>query len=146
MSWQWFFDSLGTSREENPVFTFPDTGAFDIDLIVSHLNGCLDTTRQSLEIDPFQTYFIPNAFTPNGDGTNEFFRGTGFTRYISMFDMKIYNRWGELVFETDNIDESWDGINQRNGERALPGVYLYVVNLEGLNGNEKLTGYVTLVL
>ncbi len=146
VSWQWAFDSLGTSREENPVFTFPDTGAYEIDLVVSHINGCLDTTTQFLEIDPLQTYFLPNAFTPNGDGTNEFFKGTGFTRYISDFELKIYNRWGELVFETEDIDESWDGINQRNGERALGGVYLYVVNLEGLNGKEQLTGYVTLVL
>ncbi len=146
VSWQWFFDSLGVSREENPVFTFPDTGAYEIDLVVSHLNGCLDSTTQFLNINPFQTYFLPNAFTPNGDGTNEFFKGTGYTRYISSFEMQIFNRWGELVFETNDIDESWDGTSQRNGGRAPGGVYLYVVSLTGLNGKEKLTGYVTLLL
>ncbi|MFK8057392.1 MAG: PKD domain-containing protein [Saprospiraceae bacterium] len=145
VSWQWFFDSLGVSREENPVFTFPDTGAFQIDLLVSHLNGCLDSTTQFLNINPFQTYFLPNAFTPNGDGTNELFRGTGYTRYISEFQMQIFNRWGELVFETEDIEASWDGRNMRNGGQSPPGVYLYIVNLRGLNGAETLTGYVTLV-
>jgi len=112
---------------------------------VSHLNGCLDTAQQFLNINPFQTYFIPNAFTPNGDGTNESFLGKGYTRYISQFEMQIFNRWGELVFETKDIDEGWDGRSQRNGRLSPTGVYLYVVNLTGLNGTEKLTGYVTLV-
>lgn len=145
VSWQWFFDSLGLSREENPVYAFPDTGAYQIDLVVSHLNGCLDTATQFLNVNPFQTYFVPNAFTPNGDGTNEFFKGTGYTRYISAFEMQIYNRWGELVFETDDIEESWDGRSMRNDRLSPPGVYLYVINLQGLNGAEKLTGYITLV-
>jgi len=145
VSWQWFFDSLGTSREENPVYTFPDTGAYQIDLLVSHLNGCLDSTTQFLNVNPFQTYFLPNAFTPNGDGTNEFFMGTGYTRYVSSFDMQIFNRWGELVFETQDINEAWDGTSMRNGRPSPAGVYLYVVNLTGLNGTEKKTGYVTLI-
>jgi len=145
VSWQWFFDSLGTSREENPAYTFPDTGAYEIDLVVSHLNGCLDTATQFLDISPFQTYFLPNAFTPNGDGTNEVFRGEGFTRYISEFEMQIFNRWGELVYETNDIDAAWDGRNRRNDGISPPGVYLYVVNLRGLNGAEKFTGYVTLI-
>jgi gliding motility-associated-like protein len=89
--------------------------------------------------------FIADAFTPNGDGTNEFFKGLGYTRYINRFEMQIYNRWGELIFETDDIDASWDGTNQRNGRLAPAGVYLYVINFTGLRGDEQLTGYVTLI-
>ena len=145
VAWQWTFDSLGTSRLTNPSFTFPDSGNYTIELLVAHRNGCLDSTVQQLRIEPFQSYFLPNAFTPNGDGTNDRFRGVGITRYISDFNLQIYNRWGELIFETSSEEEGWDGSNQRNGRRAQGGVYLYKVSFSGLNGEETLTGYVTLV-
>ena len=146
VSWQWFFDEYGTSREEDPVFSFPDTGLFTVDLIVSHLNGCLDSTSQQLRIEPFQTYFLPNAFTPNGDGDNEVFVGVGYLELISDFEMRIYDRWGDEVFITNEPTEGWDGSNDRNGGVGLPGVYLYVVDYaDGDGENVHLTGTVTLV-
>ncbi len=145
VSWQWFFDSIGTSREENPIFSFPDTGRYKVDLVVSHLNGCLDTSTQFLRVVPYQSYFLPNAFTPNGDGSNEFFKGVGFVELISNFEMQIYNRWGEKIFETNDINEGWDGRNMRNGGDALPAVYLYLVTYDDPDGAQQLSGFVTLV-
>ena len=144
-SWQWFFDSVGTSREQNPIYTFPDSGAYNVMLVISHLNGCFDTAFGQLIVRPFQSLFVPNAFTPNRDGLNELFRVAGFTRYISEFRMRIYNRWGELIFETDDIEGGWDGLNQRNGQKSQTGVYLFTVDYVGLEGAEKLSGYVTLL-
>jgi gliding motility-associated-like protein len=53
-------------------------------------------------------YFTPNAFSPNGDGLNDFFKVNALYKNVS-FNMVIYNRWGQLVFESDNIDQGWDG-------------------------------------
>ena len=145
VSWEWFFDEYGTSREEDPVFVWPDTGAYRIDLIVSHLNGCRDTTTKFLRVDDFASYFLANAFTPDGDGLNEVFVGKGFTRLIEDFNMEIFNRWGERVFSTDDIDEGWDGRNERTGRDAQEGVYLYIANYRDPDGAKRLTGHVTLL-
>lgn len=145
VSWQWAFDSLGVSREVNPSFVFPDSGRYFIELIVSHLNGCLDTSTQFLRIDPFQSLFLPNALKPDGSGRNERFRPAGFLRYVTEFRMEIYNRWGERIFETDDIESGWDGFNQRNDSKASPGVYLYVVTHSGIEGPQRYEGTVTLV-
>ncbi len=145
VSWQWEFDSLGMSRELNPSYVFPDSGNYEIKLIVSHINGCLDSTLGRLRVNPFQTLFFPNAFTPNDDGKNEAFFPVGFTRYVTDFEMKIFNRWGEQIFITNDLNAGWDGINQRNGLRSSAGVYLYLVTYGGLQGPQRTEGYVTLV-
>jgi len=71
---------------------------------------------------------VPSAFSPNGDGVNDFFH-IG-TNLITDIDFKVYNRWGELVFQTQNPDFKWDGFNQ-NGKRIAEGVYVYL--LDGLD-------------
>lgn len=145
VSWQWFFDSLGTSRELNPIFTFPDSGSYTIDLLVSHLNGCLDSTSAQLRVNPFQSLFVPNAFTPNDDGLNEVFKVAGYLRYVTDFEMQIFNRWGEQVFVGSDQESGWNGQNQRNGGKCSPGVYLFLITHGGLEGPQRLHGYVTLV-
>ena len=145
VSWQWAFDTLGRSREVNPSYVFPDSGRYAVELVVSHLNGCLDTSVQFLTIDAFQSLFLPNALRPDGDGSNERFRPAGFLRYVTDFRMEIYNRWGERIFETDDIDAGWDGSNQRNGTKASPGVYLFIVTHSGIKGAQRYEGTVTLV-
>ena len=144
-SWDWRFDSLGTSRETDPRFTFPDSGNYEIRLAITHLNDCPDTAVQRLRIEPFQTLFLPNAFLPDGNGANVAFRPAGFLRYVTDFQMQIFNRWGEKIFETSDMDAGWDGTNQRNGQKATPGVYLYLVNHSGIDGPQSYEGTVTLV-
>ena len=144
-SWEWTFDSLGVSRETDPVWVFPDSGDYAIRLVVTHLNDCPDTTVQRLRIDPFQTLFLPNALLPDGEGENVAFRPAGFLRYVTDFRMLIFNRWGEQIFETDDLGAGWDGTNQRNGQKATPGVYLYLVTHSGIDGPREYEGTVTLV-
>ena len=145
VSWQWDVGGFYASREEDPVVVFPDTGLYDIDLVVSHLSGCFDSVRQQLRVLPYATYHLPNAFSPNGDGDNEGFRGVGYTELLRDFRMQIFSRWGELVFETDDVNASWDGKLARNGGDAQQGVYLYVVTFADPDGEQRREGYVTLV-
>lgn len=144
-SWDWRFDSLGTSRETDPTFVFPDSGNYEIRLAITHLNDCPDTAVQRLRVAPFQSLYLPNAFLPDGNGENVAFRPAGILRFVTDFRMQIFNRWGERIFETDDMDAGWDGTNQRNGQKATPGVYLYIVSHSGIEGPQQYEGTVTLV-
>lgn len=94
------------------------------------------------EVVPPLTMYIPNAFTPNGDGMNDTFGVAGAA--MGDFSLKIYNRWGEKVFETTNPNVRWDGMV--NKESAPSGVYVYKVLAKGLEGGKlQQKGNVTLV-
>ena len=105
----------------NHVYTQP--GNYSISMTAYDLKcNNIGTIYQSVEISKRgQDFFLPNAFTPNGDGNNDtlFVRGPG----ISEVNLSIYNRWGELVFETKNKSEGWDG--SFNEKEADPGVFVY---------------------
>lgn len=77
------------------------------------------------------TVYIPEAFTPNGDGTNDLFQPV-FTFIPTDYEMRIYNRWGNVVFETSNYTEPWDG-KEPNGNSARTGSYIYIIKIETPN-------------
>jgi len=90
------------------------------------------------------TSYIPNVFTPNGDGLNELFTVVGADR--AGFSMEIFNRWGELLFETNDPDQGWNG--QYDGSDAPDGTYIYVVQYSatcGERGSVNTIGHVTLL-
>ena len=105
-------------------------------VIVKNIYGCTgsDTIRILEDCDP--TIFVPNAFHAFKDDPNEFFKAYG--TYISYFEMKIYNRWGERLWQTENINNGWDG--RYKGGLCEDGVYLYVIHYKGRYTNKQLTG------
>ena len=95
-------------------------------------------------VEPEFTFFIPNAFSPNGDGINDEFFGKG--DFIDKFEMLIYDRWGNLIFYTDKIDSHWDGKANHGAELAQQDVYVYVVNIKDYKSQKhKYMGTVTIV-
>lgn len=105
--------------------TIPDIGTFAIELIAN--NGqCTDTHIVAVRVDRLTNFFVPNVFTPNGDGYNDLFEWD--IEGINEFRMVIYNRWGKKVFETDDINNYWDGRRQNDGADCEPGTYFYVVS------------------
>jgi gliding motility-associated-like protein len=87
---------------------------------------------------------MPNAFTPNNDSVNDVFKGEGFLRGVRQFSLKIWSRWGELIFETNDPDFGWNGLI--GNQQAPQGVYLYEVSLNHPRGApEFYKGFVTLV-
>ena len=80
---------------------------------------------------------MPNAFTPDQNGSNDVFKGKGYTDAISDYSMAIYNRWGQLVFETDDPDEGWNGMLRNNGKESPQGVYVYKVRYRDPRGDTK---------
>jgi gliding motility-associated-like protein len=144
--WFWNFDGEGISNDQSPVFTFADTGRQEVMLIVTHESGCMDTLIQFIDIIPKVTFFMPNAFTPNNDGINDFFQGNGITEGMDNFTMSIWNRYGELIFETNNPKDSWNGRKRNTGRDSPNGVYVYIVNYTGPRKNNfELKGYATLI-
>ena len=128
------------------AYTFADTGLQVVQLLVQHISGCRDTMTQRLDIVPEVTYFLPNAFTPNNDGTNDVFRGTGYLPGITDFAMLIWNRWGELVFESTDTRTGWNGTRHQDGQQAQPGMYVYQIQFTGPRGQPfRYEGYITLI-
>lgn len=78
--------------------------------------------------DECEDYVLPNVFTPNGDGVNDFFRPFPFSGILSA-EIKILNRWGKLVFSTDDPNILWDGTYQNSGKEAGEGVFFYVITI-----------------
>ena len=125
--WEWDFAGQGFSYEENPSFSFPDTGNQIIELIVTTEAGCQDTVQKIVDVIPEVRYFLPNAFTPNGDGKNDEFK-TKFRQDSFHFDdysLQIFNRWGEMMFESSDPNEGWDGT--LNGVQQQQDVFVYIV-------------------
>lgn len=130
----------------NPNYEFQDTGLYKIEQIVSKFNGCADTAIAYIDVEPIVSYFMPNAFTPNGNGTNERFYGVGYTGYMSQFEMVIWDRWGSKVFVSNDPIMGWNGKVNNTGTDLPPGVYVYQVNYMKPRGEAVfLKGYVNLI-
>ncbi|MFA4863743.1 MAG: gliding motility-associated C-terminal domain-containing protein, partial [Bacteroidales bacterium] len=96
------------------------------------------------EIPSYHIYF-PNAFTPDGDGLNDTFKAFATGDYITKFNMQIYDRWGGLIFNSDDISIGWDG--KKNGNPCPGGVYAYkiIFSIDGVQGNQERVGTVALI-
>jgi len=126
--WKWNLGDTATSSLFNPApHTYADTGSYLITLITTSLNGCKDTASETVVIDPDFIFYIPNSFTPNEDGINDTFTGKGM--FISTFEMSIFDRWGNLIFLTDDINKGWDGKANHGAETAQGDVYVYVIKV-----------------
>ncbi len=128
IAWEWRTNQHIFSTEQNSVFIFQDTGYQQVTLTVFDKYNCVDSLTLLLDVVPESTYFLPNAFSPNGDGVNDIFFGKGILENIQFFEMVIYNRWGEVVFQTENPTQGWNGINIKSGKMANQGVYNCVIN------------------
>ena len=110
--------------------SYTDTGWFEVEHVVINTFDCPDTSKATIRINPETLIFVPNAFTPDGDGKNEIFFATAVG--IKEFSFKIFNRWGEVVFETTDPSTGWDGMHP-NGKEAIQGVYTWTVFAKGQN-------------
>ena len=146
VAWQWDFNGYGTSFMENPIFSFPDTGLQVVELIVTTATGCKDTIQKTVDVIPEIRYFLPNAFTPNDDDLNDEFRSVGFYRGMKDYNFKVWNRWGEMIFETNDPEEGWNGKWKNKFTKMPVGVYVYQVKYREPRGvPHELQGFITLV-
>lgn len=144
-TWEWSFGDTQSSVIMQPLtHTYPDTGSYIITLISISQYNCRDTATQTIIVEPEFIFYIPNAFTPNGDGINDAFTGKGV--FIKEFEMLIFDRWGNLIYKTEDIDKPWNGIAHGGEEIAQRDVYVYAVKVMDFKMIERTyRGTVTLV-
>jgi gliding motility-associated-like protein len=125
--------------------TYTTSGTFSIGELVTNTYGCSDSTFRTVVIDPMPEVhlFIPNAFTPDGDGLNDIFRIN--KKDVTDFTLLIYARWGQLLFTTSDPGRGWDGTF--NGALCPEGVYTYSVRFRDSSSGriQDYQGYVTLL-
>jgi gliding motility-associated-like protein len=141
-SWQWAFGDGVSAVTQNTSHLYDDKGVFTITLSIIDINGCADTVTH----DVFVTLLplVPTGFSPNGDGHNDtlFVKGGPF----KSFYFRVYNNWGEKVFESTKQEDGWDG--KYKGQVAPLGAYAWILDVELYNDNNRKirkTGDVTIV-
>lgn len=123
----WDLGDGGVSTQSSFKYDYQDTGVYRVMLVAGNSIGCQDTAYRSVEIEDVFVLHVPNAFTPNGDALHQTF-GV-YQRGVESFHMVIFNRWGEVLWETDDVNGRWDGVYL---EELLPaGNYFY--QIDGVN-------------
>ena len=136
VSWMWSFGNPAdsTSIIENPKFTYLDTGCYTVTLMVTAANGCTDKTTGPVCIQPEFDFYAPNTFTPNGDGVNDSWSPKGIGIDPNNYDMMIFDRWGNLLYETHTWGQGWDGKANGGSKIAQIDTYVWKVNLKDVFG------------
>jgi gliding motility-associated-like protein len=146
-SWYWDFDNDGTiddSTGSNSTYEYLYAGEYTVGLTVVNANGCTDSTTISYTVLPDQNIFVPNAFSPDGDGQNDFFYVKGIGLNLEEFDLFVFNRWGEIIWEGHSPDDQWDGrVNNIIQQQDVYVWKLITVDIEGTS--IEVHGHVTLI-
>ena len=144
--WSWDFGPYGTSNEQYPQVIYNNIGFYNVQLITTNIYGCKDSVTHPLEVTSIYSLYLPNAFTPNGDSDNDVFRAYGSGMDPDKFEMTIFDRFGEQLFDTKDIYVGWNGTKNNTGIVSQSGVYVYKVVLTDFTGSEhKYMGHVTIV-
>ncbi len=148
VAWQWSFGdpSLGASFQQNPAYTYDAAGTHNVILIVSNDYGCSDTAYNSITVNEESSIYIPNTFTPNDDGKNDLFipELTGID--IEKYKLIVYDRWGNMIFETNNANEGWNGKANEGKKMAQIDTYIWKLSAQDITGkNYNYTGLVNLI-
>lgn len=127
---------VGNSIQVNPYFQVTDTGHYDVELISRSPQNCYDTLLlpRAVYVNPTGILHVPDAFTPTKDDRNEVFKPEALNMQKDFYLFKIFNRWGETVFETTDPDKGWDGYF--SGKLCQSGVYVFKINGRLFNGDD----------
>ncbi|OFY71484.1 MAG: hypothetical protein A3G23_11255 [Bacteroidetes bacterium RIFCSPLOWO2_12_FULL_37_12] len=133
--WKWYFGTGDSSETQNPNYTYQKEGIFQIVQIAKNEAGCPDSLAKNIFVAPKGLVKIPEAFSPNGDGNND--RLSIFPAGISeLIDFKIFNRWGEMVFQSSDINNGWDG--NFKGKPQEMDTYIYYIIAKSSDTGEQI--------
>jgi gliding motility-associated-like protein len=145
---KYFFDDGTVKNVANFSYTFNTDVAKTVSIMqkVHNSYGCRDSIIKKVDIKPAYVMYVPNAFTPNSDGLNDGFKAVGVG--IAQFKLQVFDRWGALVFETDDINNAWDGSINGKGdfESTKQEVYVWKAQVtDVLREKHSMVGHVTLL-
>ena len=141
---QWFYFGNGASTTFTEyTYYYPEPGIYHPYQVVKNIEGCKDTAWATITVVPIIPIMVPNAFTPDSDGKNRTFKPILYKP--QNYFMYIYNRWGELVFQSENPEAEWDG--NYGGEPAQDGIYLWYIRYYEYDTGllKDIRGHVTLI-
>jgi gliding motility-associated-like protein len=142
ISYEWTFGDGQSSTVVHPNNTYDLPGDYTVTLIATNELGCKDTVAKIITIAPEYYVYVPNTFTPDGNRFNNYFSAS--TVNITELDVKIFNRWGQLVYQSDDIRFTWDGTYA--AKNAEDGVYTYKIHYVTISGIEEvIIGHVALL-
>lgn len=151
-SYYWDFGDPAATNGSNystatdPSHSYTFVGPYYVHLIATSLKGCKDTARITVEITPDFAVYIPNAFSPDGNGVNDVFQPLGVGIDEENYRMDVYDRWGENIFTSNNFRKGWDGSVKGNSKTAPQGVYTYKILIRDTKGNKHpYVGHVTVI-
>ena len=146
--WNWSFGDIlnSSSSAQNPQFTYLTPECFQVELEVISANGCTDTASEVVCIEPDVTIYVPNTFTPDGNGLNEMFLPSLIGIDPDKYEMRIFDRWGNEIFSSTQISVGWDGTVQGTGRLCQEDTYVWTLKTTDLNGKlHVLRGIVNLI-
>ncbi|HTA82535.1 MAG TPA: gliding motility-associated C-terminal domain-containing protein [Bacteroidia bacterium] len=139
-AWHWTFGDGDTANIADPGYTF-EAGTYQVTETVSNAQGCKASKTETITVK--EGIFVPNVFTPNGDGQNDVFLISAVG--VKVFSIEIFNRWGEKVFTSTAPEISWDGRTSA-GLKASDGDYYYILTATSYSGQDWSThGYLQLI-
>ncbi len=131
VSWAWDFNDGVNSVNQNPYHTYGGLGTYNVMMVATSPDGCLDTAYQAINV--IEGLIVPNVFTPDGDGYNDVFKIRNSN--VSEFTFRVFNRWGTQIYETTAPEIAWDGKTQA-GSEAPAGTYFYTLDAKLASGND----------
>ncbi|HTF04561.1 MAG TPA: gliding motility-associated C-terminal domain-containing protein, partial [Bacteroidia bacterium] len=147
-SWLWSFGDLAnsSSTDQHPTFTYPDPICYLVELEVTSSDGCVDTAVQLVCIDPDVIIYVPNTFTPDENGLNDVFIPVSQGINPDKYEFWIFDRWGNMIFYTDDLDEGWDGKVLGSNEICQIDTYVWKIKCQDiLDKRHDLIGIVNLI-
>jgi gliding motility-associated-like protein len=138
------FGDGATSALCDDIHLYEDTGSYTVYLIATSSQGCVDTASLIITIEAFESLYIPNAFSPNNDGRNDVLVIGGSA--VENFGLEIFNRWGQMVYTSSDITDTWDGSDITTGIAVTDGVYVYKLSYKDSSGKKQLrTGTLSVI-
>ncbi len=148
--WEWDFGDVlsgiyNYSNNQNPYHIYQTKGTYFTQLVVKNQWGCSDTAFNQAVIENGPTFFIPDAFTPNGDGLNDLFTPIGTDFIEDSYQIIIYERWGSIVFESNDYNHQWNGKHYKTYEEIPDGVFSYIIFVTDIfDVKRKFVGNITM--
>lgn len=145
--WDFGYDNT-TSTSENPIYSYPqlEAGIYDVMLYAMNDIGCIDSFSLNVTVVDEIIFYVPNSFTPDNDNYNQVFQPIMTSGYQEEFyTFKVYNRWGELLFETNDSNVGWDGTYK--GKLVQDGTYVWTIYFKEKFNDKKheYRGHVTMI-